>query len=834
MSSTSNAASLSSGMLSSAASFLMSSVPQAISSVSSRYAGSSLSAPSQPSFERDLDRLFHVKIRPLLDAVDTLRGVLRDEQSIALPTIVVVGDQSSGKSSVLEALSGVQLPRGREITTRCPLVLRLINSTAEQDGAPRGPKSGSAPSTPQKQGSAADASNSSLAGQHGAAQHSPSSSASSASSDPAPYAIISITSPSPADGERIRLADVGAKVEEMTARLAGRGIGVVPNPIYLSVYRANSPDLTLVDLPGITRNPVGDQPRDIYQQIKAMIYQFIQPETAVILNVMPATVDFPTCECVMMSKEVDPDAVRTIGVVTKLDLAEKGIRRKLQNGVQQLNLRLGVVAVRNRNQEENERGVSFEVARQMENLFFQNHPELASLAVDFSERRAQQLTDGEGDGGNGGLYLGTHNLAQLLTVIQEQRIRSTLPKIKLKCRDLLQEYRAKYRELPSGHVSNASEARVKVEHLLNSAMQQVAAIVRGEHAPAKGDTKLHISPRMAELYAQLQKELASGSSNFFSAEYAALVEEEVKENAGICLPNFQSAQVFRGLMHRELQKLKSPSLALLEAARALVQNLVTTICRGVFHVYPQLLSRVTQSVGVFLDHRLVVLLDRLEELLLQEEEIFTVNAYYIDTAHKIKHAIHERLYAIQQAQQQNKSASVPSVITVPVNDLTVTVQLAEMVSHANKRAMEQQAAHRNVSLAPGSTSPSSSNSVFGIQTLLNASGASVLEMQVNAFAYTQLLHKRICDALPLLLRFHLLRSLTQSPATPTALATVANPLHSPSHMSLSALLQKEFIDLGDKQLLECMKEEASIASKREKLNKSIERMEKAMHVFDSL
>lgn len=123
-------------MLSTAASFLMSSVPNAVSSlsttVSSRYhaapASSSGGGSGGPSFDRDLDRLYHVRIRPLLDAVDTLRGVLREESGIQLPTIAVVGDQSSGKSSVLEALSGVALPRGREITTRCPLVLRLINS----------------------------------------------------------------------------------------------------------------------------------------------------------------------------------------------------------------------------------------------------------------------------------------------------------------------------------------------------------------------------------------------------------------------------------------------------------------------------------------------------------------------------------------------------------------------------------------------------------------------------------------------------------------------------------------------------------------------------------
>lgn len=185
----------------------------------------------------------------------------------------------------------------------------------------------------------------------------------------------------------------------------------------------------------------------------------------------------------MMSKEVDPNAIRTIGVVTKLDLAEKGIRRKLEVGVDQLNLRLGVVAVRNRNQEENERGIGFETSRQMENMFFRSHAELATLSGEFNERRQQQLNEGAGE--HGGLFLGTNNLAQLLTIIQEQRIRTTLPKIKLKCRDMLSEYRAKYRELPTGNVTNGSEARIKIEHLLNQTFQQIAALVRGEHGVAK-------------------------------------------------------------------------------------------------------------------------------------------------------------------------------------------------------------------------------------------------------------------------------------------------------------------------------------------------------------
>ena len=68
---------------------------------------------------------YNDRIRPLLDAIDKLRHLNVAKEGIQLPTIVVVGDQSSGKSSVLESLAGISLPRGQGICTRVPLIMRL-------------------------------------------------------------------------------------------------------------------------------------------------------------------------------------------------------------------------------------------------------------------------------------------------------------------------------------------------------------------------------------------------------------------------------------------------------------------------------------------------------------------------------------------------------------------------------------------------------------------------------------------------------------------------------------------------------------------------------------
>lgn len=83
-------------------------------------------------------------------------------------------------------------------------------------------------------------------------------------------------------------------------------------------------NLTLIDLPGLTKVPVGDQPPDIENQIRDMILTFISRETCLILAVTPANVDLATSDALKLAREVDPQGLRTIGVLTKLDLMDEG------------------------------------------------------------------------------------------------------------------------------------------------------------------------------------------------------------------------------------------------------------------------------------------------------------------------------------------------------------------------------------------------------------------------------------------------------------------------------------------------------------------------------
>ncbi|KAF3856040.1 hypothetical protein F7725_016763, partial [Dissostichus mawsoni] len=219
-----------------------------------------------------LNQQYEEKVRPCIDLIDSLRS-LGVEKDLALPAIAVIGDQSSGKSSVLEALSGVALPRGSGIVTRCPLELKMKRK---------------------KEGEAW-------------------------------YGKISYQSFEREICTEIDdPVDVEKKIREAQDELAGQGVGISDDLISLEIASPDVPDLTLIDLPGITRVAVKGQDANIGDKIKSMIQKFIRRQETISLVVVPCNVDIATTEALKMAQEVDPEGERTLGILTKPDLVDRG------------------------------------------------------------------------------------------------------------------------------------------------------------------------------------------------------------------------------------------------------------------------------------------------------------------------------------------------------------------------------------------------------------------------------------------------------------------------------------------------------------------------------
>lgn len=134
--------------------------------------------------------------------------------------------------------------------------------------------------------------------------------------------------------------------------MAGANKGICPEPINLKIYSTRVVNLTLVDLPGITKVPVGDQPEDIEDQIKSLISKYIENPNCIILAVTSANTDIATSESLKFAKEIDPDGRRTLAVLTKLDLMDAGTDAIDILCGRVIPVKLGIIGVVNRSQQD--------------------------------------------------------------------------------------------------------------------------------------------------------------------------------------------------------------------------------------------------------------------------------------------------------------------------------------------------------------------------------------------------------------------------------------------------------------------------------------------------
>lgn len=264
-----------------------------------------------------MDKQYHKSIRPILDLYDELRIILKDIQQIDLPKIVILGDQSSGKSSVLESITGINLPRGENTVTKCPIEIKLRCCKENEDES----------------------------------------------------ASIKIEDePEYKDG--IKLEDLAEVIKEKQEIIISKHKKEIVNcPISVKINKINAPDLTLYDLPGMTyKNNIADEIRSIYRH-------FTKDEEALVLLVLNASTDLTNSEAIEIVKQNKNYKQRTIPIITKIDQALNNNDKKIGNKIlnNDLDLSYYPVIVRNRTNEELINNLSIEEVRKKEmDLFTMN------------------------------------------------------------------------------------------------------------------------------------------------------------------------------------------------------------------------------------------------------------------------------------------------------------------------------------------------------------------------------------------------------------------------------------------------------------------------------
>ncbi|XP_053863644.1 dynamin-1 isoform X4 [Malaclemys terrapin pileata] len=457
---------------------------------------------------------------PLVNKLQDAFASIGQNADLDLPQIAVVGGQSAGKSSVLENFVGRDfLPRGSGIVTRRPLVLQLVNSTTEFGE------------------------------------------------------FLHCKGKKFTDFEEIRL-----EIEAETDRVTGSNKGISSVPINLRVYSPHVLSLTLVDLPGMTKVPVGDQPLDIEFQIREMLMQFVTKENCLILAVSPANSDLANSDALKIAKEVDPQGQRTIGVITKLDLMDEGTdaRDVLENKL--LPLRRGYIGVVNRSQKDIDGKKDIQAALAAERKFFLSHPSYRHMA----ER------------------MGTPYLQKVLNQQLTNHIRDTLPGLRNKLQSQLLSIEKEVDEYKNFRPDDPAR---KTKALLQ--MVQQFAVDFEKRIEGSGDQidtyELSGGARINRIFHErFPFELVK--MEFDEKELRREISYAIKNIHGIRTGLFTPDLAFEAIVKKQVQKLKEPSLKCVDMV---VSELTSTIRKSSEKLsqYPHLREEMDRIVTTHIRER---------------------------------------------------------------------------------------------------------------------------------------------------------------------------------------------------------------------------------------
>jgi vacuolar protein sorting-associated protein 1 len=425
------------------------------------------------------------------------------------------------------------LPRGSGIVTRRPLVLQLINrpATAQTNGESEG-----------VEGTTDKAANVDEWGE-----------------------FLHIPGQKFYDFNKIR-----DEISKETEAKVGRNAGISPAPINLRIYSPNVLTLTLVDLPGLTRVPVGDQPRDIERQIRDMIVKYIAKSNAIILAVTAANIDLANSDGLKLAREVDPEGQRTIGVLTKVDLMDEGTDVVDILAGRIIPLRMGYVPVVNRGQRDIDNKKPIQAALEAERAFFENHKAYRNKSS----------------------YCGTPYLARKLNLILMMHIKQTLPDIKARISSSLQKYTSELESLGPSMLGNSANI---VLNIITEFTNEWRTVLDGNNTELSS-TELSGGARISFVFHELYANGVKAVDPFDMVKDVD-IRTILYNSSGSSPALFVGTTAFELIVKQQIKRLEEPSLKCVSLVYdELVRILTQLLSKALYRRYPSLKEKMHNVV----------------------------------------------------------------------------------------------------------------------------------------------------------------------------------------------------------------------------------------------
>ncbi|KAJ8295390.1 Vacuolar protein sorting-associated protein 1 [Rhodotorula toruloides] len=403
----------------------------------------------------------------------------------------------------------------------------------------------------------------------------------------------------------------------------GKNAGISPVPIGLRIFSPNVLTLTLVDLPGLTKVPVGDQPRDIEIQIRNMLLKYIQKPNSIILAVTAANTDLANSDGLKLAREVDPEGLRTIGVLTKVDLMDQGTDVVDILAGRVIPLRLGYVPVVNRSQRDIDNNRPIHAALDSERQFFENHPSYRSKAS----------------------YCGTPYLTRRLNTILMHHIKATLPDIKQKISQNLTKYEAELASL--GGPNGGTDGSSVILQIITEFCGDFRTAIDG----SSSDLALNELSGGARVSFVFHELFSNGVKSLDPFDHVkdADIRTILYNSSGSSPALFVGTTAFEVIIKQQIKRIEEPSLKCAslvydELMRILAQLLNKNTA---FKRYPGLRDRFYGTVQNFFRKRMVPTNKLVQDLVAMESS-------YINTGHPDFISGHKAMAIVSERMNQNK------------------------------------------------------------------------------------------------------------------------------------------------------------------------------------
>ncbi|CAI5987747.1 unnamed protein product [Closterium sp. NIES-65] len=304
--------------------------------------------------------------------------------------------------------------------------------------------------------------------------------------------------------------------------------------------------------------------------------------------------------------------------------------------------------------------------------------------------------------------LGIPALAQRLTEIQAKRVADSIPRIRQAIQKALVGKESELEIIPFAATSNASALGI-VSSTIQKRRDMMSGVIGGKYGPFQSDDAMHYAARLHEKFNKFEVQMRGVLPDFLGTDYSERCKEALKEVAGISLPNMFDQAVVKQLVQEVVDSVEGPCLLLVNDCFAYATEVQQAVASHICGIYPGL-NNVAHLQGLNALRKAKESASRfIQDMLTKEKKvIFTLNHYYMDTVSQI----HVKMAEYKKGQPGSSEQGPPPIPSIG-DFASSTASLANLISNDDQAARD---------------------------------------LQINMFSYAKVMHKRLCDVIPMEIR----------------------------------------------------------------------------------